>query len=147
MFPSEGYADHPPSLRRGQIHMKDAHCAEPKEKFIFKFLFFWVFADCIYNFRWRMNCQEVSLTKKNRSKITKFIGKMRNVLKRMKNQILRFLVFEIWSTLYWNSEKNYVWAVTISQKKPPVFVGGFAPQTSNAFGLNLPSHMVLGITY
>ena len=34
------------------------------------------------------------------SKVMKFTCKMRNVLKRMKNQFLRLLVFEIWSMLY-----------------------------------------------
>ena len=135
-----------PSLRNGKIYMKDAHCAEKNETSIFRFLFFelWLI---IYNFWWHTSISKCVTDRKYKfpSKVVKLTWKMRNVLKRMKNQftdfcvlyflsyghnsqnsvkklwflssqkmcnvlkrflwipatILRFLVFDIWSILYW----------------------------------------------
>ena len=77
------------------------------KKIILRFLFFelWpIVFTLIY-----LNFQVCRRPKKNVLKVTKFTGKLSNEQKRMKNQFyyfLRFLVFEIWSILYWNSEKN-----------------------------------------
>ena len=75
-------------------------CAQPNQKSIFRFLVselwltvFTIFGDIPQFLR-------VIDGKKIRSKVTKFTRKMRNVLRRMKNRFLRFLVFEIWSFLY-----------------------------------------------
>ena len=92
-FPTYGHAAPPPPpllFRSGGNFMKDAECA-----------------DCIYVYT--LEFSSVSPTKKNVLRVTKFIGKMSNGLKRMKNQfyyLLQFLVFEILLNLYWNSEKN-----------------------------------------
>ena len=81
---------------------------------------FWVIADCIYNLRWHIWLFEY-LTDQNRPKVAKYTENMCNVQKRMKNQFFRFLVFEIWSILYWNSDIFFM-LVGLHPPKPPVFV-------------------------
>ena len=43
----EGYADTPPPLRSGANFMKDAECAESKEKSYLRFFRFFIFRDIV----------------------------------------------------------------------------------------------------
>ena len=67
------------------ICLKDAHCVESNENSISLFLFFklWLIIFSIYWWHiWIFKCLN---DQKNRSKVAKFTGIMRNELKRMKN--------------------------------------------------------------
>ena len=90
--------------------MKHAHSAESNKKIkkiqFFSIFIFWVMADYIYNLRWLTWIFKCVTDQKNRSKMAKFTRKMRNELKRMKNQFSDFFGFYFWwSILYWNLEK------------------------------------------
>ena len=71
--------------------MIDAHSAESNEKLISQFLFFEL---CLIVFTILRDTSDFSsmspIKKKDRSKVVKFTGKVRNVPKRMKNQFSDF---------------------------------------------------------
>ena len=81
------------TLRSGYIYMIDAHCAEPNEKSIFKLrlITFTIFKYVTLISKPVTDQKNMLL---NGGEAAKYTGKMRNVMKRIKN---KFLVFEIWS--------------------------------------------------
>ena len=97
-------------LRSGHIYKKDAHCAEPNEKSIFRFLFFvlpwlcWQCIDCIYSFWWHTWISKCITDQKNKSFKSGQI--YRNDVQWVETneksiiRFLRFLVFELWLILY-----------------------------------------------
>ena len=81
-----------PNLASSPIFMIDAHSAESNGKSIFRFLFFEVMTVRIYNFTLTHRTFQcvTELKQKDRLKVVKFTGKVRNMLKQMKNQLSDF---------------------------------------------------------
>ena len=92
----------PPPLpfRSGPIFMKDAHSAEPHEKYIFRFFqffIFWVISDCIYNLRLtRLNFQVCHQPKKS-FKCGQIYRKYAQWTWTNEKLIVGFLFFVLWS--------------------------------------------------
>ena len=79
--------------------MKDVHSSECYKKLIYGFIFFELWPIAFTNYGDTVGVSCASPTKKKPSKVAKFTGKMRNVLKLMKKLFSDFL-FEIWLILY-----------------------------------------------
>ena len=122
--------------------MKDDHSAESNEKSIFRlFDFYFLSYDCLYlQFSvTNLDFQLCYRPKNIPSKVVKFTGQIAETNDKSIFRILRFIVFEIWLILYWNSEKKIMLG-GLCPSKLPVFVWGFAPQATDAFGLGIEYH-------
>ena len=86
----------PPPQKLFHFNRRCAQCwMECKTNF--PIFMFWVVADYIYNLQVTLDFQVCRRpTKKNHSNVVKFIGEMRNELKRLKNQFFDFSIFIFW---------------------------------------------------